>query len=161
MPAGEFLHAMFDALEQDEKTLINDSLRRVTFNNQQLNDVRDLIDKLRIAFRSRTGFVFRKNTPDTSRDEEGNLTVPVVAKSPMPQVAWVFWLRDGGQPLVEELVRMLSTYHSTFGFKKVWHLKVQFGGSELPEPVTEFTNPQIPATGEIPSNANCRRRSAA
>lgn len=149
MPAGDFLHAMFDALEPDEKSLINDALRRATFHGEQVQDVRDLVDKLRVAFRSRTGFVFRRNEPDLSRDKEGNLMVPVAAKSPMPQVAWVFWLRPNGAPLVESLVSMLSSYHQSFGFQKVWHLKVPFSGGALPEPVTEFTNPQIPATGEI------------
>ncbi len=149
MPAGEFLHAMFEALEQSEKDLINDSLRRTTFQGTQLQDVRDLIDRVRVAFRSRTGFIFRRNTPDMSKDDDGELMVPVAAKSPMPQVAWVFWLRQGGEPLVEELVMMLRTYYTSFGFRKVWHLKVPFSGGSLREPVTEFTNPQIPATGEI------------
>ncbi|HEB53164.1 MAG TPA: hypothetical protein ENI87_07920 [bacterium] len=152
VPAGDFLHAMFDALEPDEKSLINDALRRATFQGTQVRDVRDLVDRIRIAFQSRTGFVFRRNQPDTSRDKEtGELLVPVTAKSPMPQVAWVFWLRPNGAPLVEELVTMLRTYYSSFGFRKVWHLKVPIGnsGATLPEPVTEFTNPQIPATGEI------------
>lgn len=149
VPAGDFLHAMFEALEDEEKNLINDSLRRATFQGTQLNDVRDLIERLSIAFLQRSGFVFRRNTPDMSRDEKGELMVPVAARSPMPQVAWVFWLRPNGAPLVEELVTMLSTYYTSFGFRKVWHLKVPFEGGALPEPVTEFTNPQIPATGEI------------
>ena len=140
---------MFEALEQSEKDLINDSLRRTTFQGTQLQDVRDLIDRVRVAFRSRTGFIFRRNTPDMSKDDDGELMVPVAAKSPMPQVAWVFWLRQGGEPLVEELVMMLRTYYTSFGFRKVWHLKVPFSGGSLREPVTEFTNPQIPATGEI------------
>lgn len=150
MPAGEFLHAMFDALEADEKSLINDSLRRATFNGEQVQDVRDLVDRLRLAFQPRTGFVFRRNIPDTSRDKEtGELMIPVTAKSPMPQVAWVFWLRPHGAPLVESLVSMLSDYHKSFGFKRVWHLPVPFGDRKLDEPVTEFTNPQIPATGTL------------
>ncbi len=150
MPAGEFLHAMFDALEVDEKSLINDALRRATFNGEQVQDVRDLVDRLRLAFKPRTGFVFRRNIPDTSIDKEtGELMIPVTAKSPMPQVAWVFWLRPNGAPLVESLVSMLSNYHKSFGFQRVWHLPVPFGDRKLDEPVTEFTNPQIPATGTI------------
>jgi hypothetical protein len=150
MPAGEFLHAMFDALEVDEKSLLNDALRRATFNGEQVQGVRDLVDRLRLAFKPRTGFVFRRNIPDTSRDKEtGELMIPVTAKSPMPQVAWVFWLRPNGAPLVESLVSMLSNYHKSFGFQRVWHLPVPFGDRKLDEPVTEFTNPQIPATGTI------------
>ena len=149
MPAGEFLHAMFDALEKDEKSLINDALRRATFAGEPVQDVRDLVERLRLAFQSRTGFVFRRNVPDLSVDKDGNLAVPVTAKSPMPQVAWVFWLKPERATLVESLVTMLSSDHKSFGFQKVYHLRVPFGDITLPEPVTEFTNPQIPATGEI------------
>jgi hypothetical protein len=87
--------------------------------------------------------------PDLSLNKAGKLAVPVTAKSPMPQVAWVFWLKPGRATLVESLVTMLSSYQKSFGFQDVYHLRVPFGGSTLPEPVTEFTNPQIPATGEI------------
>jgi hypothetical protein len=149
MPAGEFLHAMFDALEDAEKDLLNDSLRRTTFQGAQPADARDLIDKIKVAFQPRTGFVFRRNVPDTSRDEKGELMIPVGARSPMPQVAWVFWLRPNTKQIVDDFVSMLQTYHATFHFRRVWHLQVPFAGGRLPEPVTEFTNPQIPATGEI------------
>ncbi len=149
VPAGDFLQAMFDALEDSEKNLINDGMQRASYRGKRLNDARDLIEKLRVAFQTRSGFVFRKNQPDTSRDDKGELMVPVATKSPMPQVAWVFWLAPGGQPIVEEMVTMLSTYYSTFGFSKAWHLYVPFGETKFPEPVIEFTSPKIPATGEI------------
>jgi hypothetical protein len=149
MPAAEFLREMFGALESAEKDLLNDMLRRTTFQGTAVTDLPDLIERLRPAFLPRTGFVFRQNDPVTERDENGELKIPVAARSPIPQVAWVFWLRPGGQQLVEEFVRMLTTYYGTFGFKKQWHLPVQFAGGRLPEPVTEFTNPQIPGTGEI------------
>jgi hypothetical protein len=149
MPAGEFLEAMFEALEDAEKQLLNDAMRRASFQGTQLNDVRDLINRLKVAFLTRTGFVFRKNEPDMSRDEKGELMVPVVNRSPVPQVAWVFWLRPGGQALVEELVKMLQGAWTTFGFSKVWHLRVPFGNGHLLEPVTEFVTPAVPGTGEI------------
>ena len=150
MPAGEFLNAMFDALEDDEKSLINDALRRSNFNGAQLDDAVDLISRLRVAFQPRTGFVFRRNVPDLSRDKETNeLLVPVAAKSPVPQVAWVFWLRPGGANLVESLAKMLRDYYTSFGFQKVFYLSVPYAGGTFPEKVSEFTNPQIPATGEI------------
>ncbi len=149
MPAGEFLREMFGALEQAERELLNDMLRRTTFQGNAVVDVSDLIEKLKPAFLPRTGFVFRQNDPVTERDANGELKIPVAARSPVPQVAWVFWLRPGGQQIVEEFVRMLTTYYGTFGFRKQWHLPVQFAGGRLPEPVTEFTNPQIPGTGEI------------
>ncbi|MFN3241791.1 MAG: hypothetical protein ACE37K_09800 [Planctomycetota bacterium] len=156
MPSGEFLHAMFDALEQDEKSLINDALRRSSFSGQQVTDANDLIERIRIAFLPRTGFVFRRNIPDTSRDKEtGELMVPVAAKSPMPQVAWVFWLRPGGAQLVESLSKMLRDYYTSFGFRKVYYLSVPYvAGADgqtrnFSERVSEFCNPQIPATGQI------------
>jgi hypothetical protein len=149
MPAGEFLHAMWDALDDKEKDLVNDMVRRTTFQGQPVADMRDLIERLKLAFLPRTGFVFRQNDPITERDEKGELKIPVAARSPMPQVAWVFWLRPNGQPLVNEFVTLLRTYYSTFGFKKQWHLPVPFGDGRLSEPINEFTNPQIPATGQL------------
>jgi hypothetical protein len=149
MPVGEYLHAMFDALEDKEKELLNDSVRRTTFQGTNLTDFRDLIERLKVAFLPRTGFVFRENNPDMSKDDKGELAVPVATASPMPQVAWVFWLRPNGEALANELVTLLRTYASTFGFRKVWHLPVQVAGRSLDEKVTEFTNPLIPATGEI------------
>ncbi len=44
---------------------------------------------------------------------------------------------------------MLRTNYSNFRFQNVWHLPVSFGNSRLQEPVTEFTNPLIPGTGEL------------
>jgi hypothetical protein len=67
----------------------------------------------------------------------------------VPQVAWVFWLQPNGKPIADEVVTLLRTYASTFGFRKQWLLSVPFGGGKLPEPVNEFTNPQIPGTGEL------------
>ena len=58
-------------------------------------------------------------------------------------------MKPGRVQLVESLVTMLNSYSKSFGFNQVYHLPVPFGNSYLPEPVTEFTNPQIPATGEI------------
>ncbi len=150
MPAGEFLHAMVEALEPADRELLNDGMRRATLQNQALTGMDDLIDRIKVAFLPRTGFVFRRNQPDMSRDPAtGDLMVPVTARSPMPQVAWVFWLRQGSAKLIEDMVEMLKQNSGSFAFKKVWHLKVQYAGGYLPEFVTEFCNPQIPATGEI------------
>lgn len=149
MPAGEFLHAMYEALLPAEREVLDDALRRCTFQGQQLADARDLIDRLKLVLLARTGFVFRKNVPDTAKNEKGELYVPVTAKSPVPQVAWVFWLKDlrdnSNRSPADEIVTMLSRYASVFGFKNVYHLPVD----GLPEPVTEFANSQIPGTGEI------------
>lgn len=149
MPAGEFLNAMFDALDERERELIDDMVRRTSFLGQNVPNVRELIERLKGAFLPRTGFVFRQNDPVTEKEDDGSLKIPVAARSPVPQVAWVFWLRPGGKPIVDEFVNMLRTYGSTFGFRKQWLLSVPFAGGKLPEPVNEFTNPQIPGTGEI------------
>jgi hypothetical protein len=150
MPVGEYMHAMFDALDDRDKEILNDAVRRTTFQGTNVADFRDLIERLKLAFLPRTGFVFRRNEPDLSRDEKGELAVPVTARSPIPQIAWVFWLRpNGGDTIATELVTLLRTYASTFQFRKVWNLPVAIGSSKASEPVWEFTNPQIPGTGEI------------
>ncbi|MGE3172281.1 MAG: hypothetical protein AB7O97_06605 [Planctomycetota bacterium] len=147
VPPGEFLHAMYDAMLQSEREMLDDSLRRCRFQGQQLADTRDLIERLRIALLPRMGFVFRKNVPDMSRNENGELYIPVIARSPVPQVAWVFWLRQDvpGSP-ADDMVDMLRTHaQSAFRISNVYHLPVD----GLPEQVTEFANAQIPGTGEI------------
>jgi len=149
MPAGDFLMAMFDAIEPAEKDFINDSMKRAVYQGSPLNDTRDLIEKLKVAFLPRTGFVFRRNVPDVDRDDKGELKVPVTARSPMPQVAWVFWIRPGASSMVEEFVAMMRAQFQNFFFRRVYYLKVPHASGVFAEPVSEFTNPQIPATGAI------------
>ncbi|MCA8949569.1 MAG: hypothetical protein KDE27_08710 [Planctomycetes bacterium] len=149
MPVGEFLHAMFAALEPAERDLANEMARRSTFRNEQLTDMNDLISRLEIAFLPRAGFVFRRNVPDMSRDDDGQLKVPVARRSPIPQIAWVFWLRPGSEGMLEDLIQMLRNSPGNFHIRKVWNLRVPFSGGTLPEPVWEFCNAQIPATGEV------------
>ena len=152
VPAGDFLTAMHDSLLPNERELFDDVMRRCMFQGAQLADARDLIDKLKLSLLPRMGFVFRKNTPDLMKKPDGSLYVPVVARSPLPQIAWVFWLRqdvrvgaDGRTP-AEDLIEMLSKYGpSVFKFSNTYNLPV----GNLPEPVWEFVNPQIPGTGEI------------
>lgn len=152
VPAGEFLTAMHEALLPNEREMFDDVMRRCMFQGAQLADARDLIDKLKLSLLPRMGFVFRKNVPDTAKNEKGELYVPVVARAPIPQIAWVFWLRQDirvgaeGRTPAEDLVEMLRKYGSTvFKFANIYNLPV----NGLPEPVWEFTNPQIPGTGEI------------
>ncbi|MFN6192314.1 MAG: hypothetical protein ACK5BN_00635 [Planctomycetota bacterium] len=149
MPAGEFLNAMFDALDEKERQLFDEMVARTSFLGQNVPNVRELIERIRPALLPRTGFVFRQNDPVTEREDNGELKIPVAARSPVPQVAWVFWLQPNGKPIADEVVTLLRTYASTFGFRKQWLLSVPFGGGKLPEPVNEFTNPQIPGTGEL------------
>lgn len=149
MPAGEFLNAMFDALDEKERQLVDEMVARTSYLGQNVPNTRELIERLRPAFLPRTGFVFRQNDPIDEREADGSLKIPVAARSPVPQIAWVFWLQPGGKPLVDEFVAMLRTYAGTFGFRKQWLLSIPFAGGKLPEPVNEFTNPQIPGTGEL------------
>lgn len=137
MPVEEFLHAMLDALLPEERQLLDENLRKCRFMDQELANTRDLIDRMKVAFLPRSGFVFRRNLPDPE--------IPVAALSPVPQIAWVFWLRDGCAPIAEALVQMLQKHAAVFRFGPVYHLPLP----GLPEPVTEFTNPAIPGTGEI------------
>lgn len=137
-PVGDFLHAMFNALLPDEQQLFDDGMRRCSLNGQQLADTRDLIDKLKVAFSPRTGFVFRRNVPDPE--------IPVVSPSPVPQIAWLFWIREtpGSQELVQSFVDMLGNNAGVFRFKLY-----NYSIPGLPEPVKEFANPAIPGTGEV------------
>ena len=145
MRVGDFLDAMYGALLQDERDLLNDAFRRCVFRDEALDGTRDLINRVKLAFQPRSGFVFRRNVPDLSLNQDGELAIPVTAKSPVPQVAWVFWLRPGTAPLVKSLVEMLKKNTRVFRFVQMYHLAIP----DIGEEVTEFTNPQIPGTGEI------------
>ena len=145
MRVGDFLDAMFGALLQEEQELLDGALRHCMYQGEPLDGTRGLIDRLKLAFQPRTGFVFRRNVPDLSKDDEGQLMIPVTAKSPVPQVAWVFWLRPGASQVIENFIAMLKKYSSVFRFRQIYHLPIE----NLAEPVTEFTNPQIAGTGEI------------
>lgn len=138
MPAGEFMREMYVALTDVEKELINDGLR----GTGQFEDVMAVINKLEPALEQRTGFVFRKNIPDPE--------IPVADTSPVPQVAWVFWMRRGGRPLVQEFVDMVTRYREVLGFTNAYDLPLGLGGQGVGgDAAREFTNPQIPGTGSI------------
>ncbi|HLQ36730.1 MAG TPA: hypothetical protein VK348_02925 [Planctomycetota bacterium] len=149
MPAAEFINAMFAALPQNTKDMLNDGVRRSPYDNLQLADVRDLTEKLKAALLPRTGFVFKKNVPDEQ--------IPVIDISPVPQVAWVFWIRDGSRPLIEQFVRWLRNNAQTLGFNKLFALKLNLSGTQSAaatddpgeDVVKEFCNPGIDGTGEI------------
>jgi hypothetical protein len=137
MPVGDFLSAMFDAMPPDEQQLLDDSLRRCMYQGQQLEGFRDLVNRIQVAFLPRTGFVFRRNVPDPE--------IKVVARSPVPQIAWVFWLRPGSDLAADAVLGMLRKYRRVFSFDPVYQLPIP----GVPDLVSEFCNPQIPGTGEI------------
>lgn len=149
MPAGEFIDAMFQALTQSDRELLNDGVRHAPWDGQQLADARDLIDKLKTALLPRTAFVFRKNVRDPQ--------IPVGNPTPVPQVAWVFWIRDGGYSVLQQMVKWMRNNAQTLRFQRVYLLKLNLSGtsSQVTEDtgsgdvVWEFTNPQIDGTGEI------------
>lgn len=149
MPAGGFMEAMFQALAPKDREDFNNSVRRSSWEGQQLADVRDLIDRLKVALLPRTGFVFRKNLPDKD--------IPVANPAPVPQVAWVFWVGPGGAPILQQLMKWARSNAPTLRFAKVYLLKLNFSGTSSAvnedtgagDVVCEFTNPQIDGTGEI------------
>jgi hypothetical protein len=137
MPVGEFLRAMYGALLDKERELLNSGIARCVLQGQQITDFSDLIERLTPAFLPRAGFVFRRNVRDTE--------IKVADLSPMPQVAWVFWIKDGSTKLLEDFVEMLLRNAAAFKFHPVYNLPIK----PLPDNVVELCNPQIPATGEI------------
>lgn len=144
MPAGEFLHEMYAAMDDATQALFNDALDKTG----KYHSVPDLIDFLEPAFHPRTGFVFRKNRPDPGPDSH---KIVVAAPSPMPQVAWVFWLRKGGDALVHEFVEMMTRYREVIGLD-AWNYPLDLGGAGrgvAGDAAREFAHPQIPATGSI------------
>jgi hypothetical protein len=128
---------MYGALLDKERELLNSGIARCVLQGQQITDFSDLIERLTPAFLPRAGFVFRRNVRDTE--------IKVADLSPMPQVAWVFWIKDGSTKLLEDFVEMLLRNAAAFKFHPVYNLPIK----PLPDNVVELCNPQIPATGEI------------
>lgn len=138
MPAGDFLREMYSAMDDADKSLLNDSLRKTG----QYDGVLDLIEKLEIAFHPRTGFVFRRNTPDPE--------IPVATPAPTPQFAWVFWLRPGGEDIVANFVELLTRYRGVIGLEQAYNLPLGLAGQGVGgDAAREFTNPHIPGTGSF------------
>ena len=136
MPASEFISEMYRSLGREEKELLDENLRKTG----KYRGAQELIKKLEVALLPRTGFVFRKNVPDPQ--------IKVANPSPAPQVAWVFWLRKGGEKVVYDFIRMLKDHRHSFGFTQAFKLPLGLTGKGG-DAALEFTNPQIPATGEI------------
>lgn len=134
MPAGEFLHTMYGALDQATKELIQEALQKTG----QYRSVGELIEKVQTALLPRLGFVFRKNVPDQE--------IPVLAESPMPQIAWVFWVRPKMRQVLDDFVGMLNRYRETLKFQRAYQLPILGQKGDV---ILEFTSPQIPATGEV------------
>lgn len=135
MPAGPFLRQMYRAMDNDLRGLFEDSIRRTGV----YKSVDDLLGQLELAFLPRTGFVFRKNTPVPA--------IPVNDPAPLPQIAWVFWLRSaGGAEVVGRLLKAILQHHKTiFAGGTAYELNIEGRADKI----LECTNPNIPATGSI------------
>jgi hypothetical protein len=135
MPAGPFLRQMHRALDNDLRTLLEDHIKRIGV----YKSVDDLLNQLELAFLPRTGFVFRRNVPDTA--------IPVNDPTPLPQIAWVFWLRPaGGREIVSKLVKTILDHHRVL-FAGGTAYKLDLEGRA--DKILECTNPNIPATGSM------------
>lgn len=139
MPAGDFLREMVRALLDEDQALINDAVKRTGM----FDNVEGLVTKLEIALMPRTGFVFRKNDPDP--DPRIKVAVP----SPVPQIAWVFWLRPGQERMVDKLLADLRAHHKTLNFTSCYLNPLGITGGAQADAVSEFVNPQIPGTGMV------------
>ncbi|MEZ5964668.1 MAG: hypothetical protein R3F56_12535 [Planctomycetota bacterium] len=135
MPAGPFLRQMYRALDNDLRTLFEDVIKRTGV----YKSVDDLLGQLELAFLPRTGFVFRKNKPVPQ--------IVVNEPTPLPQIAWVFWLRTpGGAGIVSRLYDTILKHHRTiFAGGTAYELNIEGRADKI----LECTNPNIPATGSM------------
>ncbi len=136
MPAGDFLHEMFQAVDPDLRREIDQALVRTG----QYDGVNDLIEKIRPALKPRTGFVFHKTRPIGGGIE-------TFEPSPAPHVAWVFWIDDRFRKPLQDLYQFMTQYSAALQFKSAYDLDVT--GGQSGDAAREFTNPNIPATGEV------------
>ena len=135
MPAGPFLRQMHRALESDLRALFEDHIKRIGV----YKSVDELLGQLELAFLPRTGFVFRRNTPDPA--------IPVNDPTPLPQIAWVFWLRPiGGREIVSKFVKTILDHHRVlFAGGTAYNLDLDGRADKI----LECWNPNIPATGSM------------
>lgn len=135
MPAGPFLRQMYRALENDMRTLFEDGVKRTG----AYKSVDDLLGQLELAFLPRTGFVFRKNVQDPA--------ITVNDPAPLPQIAWVFWVRPaGGREVITRFLQAIYDHHRTiFAGSPAYWLPLEGRADRI----LECTNPNIPATGSM------------
>ncbi len=136
VPAADFLHEMFRAVEPELRRTIDEQLQRTG----QYDSVSALIDDLAPALLPRLGVVFRR-----AREIGGDITS--FEPSPAPHVAWVFWVDPRFRQQVQQLFAFLTRHSATLGFDKAYDLPVDGGAGG--DAAREFVNPNIPGTGEI------------
>jgi len=143
VPARDFLEEMFNALDPEEKTLLDDAFR----STGAYDSTRGVIDAMEFSLEPRVGIIFRENRPDTS-PERPMIAVP----SPAPHIAWVFWVEENMRKPVREFVEALRLHQQSFSFTRVMKLGLdiaQSGDEDFKNSALEFYHPQIPGTGEI------------
>ena len=150
MPARDFLEEMYLAMEENERALLDEAFRST--GEDGFSSVRELIDRLEFTFQPRTGFIFRRNVaekydPSLSGTPPPTVTIPSAA----PQIAWVFWVADGMEKPLVDMLKILENYRGTFGFTSVVKLDLGLGGggATFKNTVTEFYSPRVPGTGEV------------
>ncbi len=148
MPPGDFLREMYQAgLNVDEQDLLNQALSETG----EYKSILDLVDKMQLSFMPRIGIVFQPNV----RDDDFKRYFPVNEESPMPQWAWVFWVRESsGRGLVlnqslNKFITTLASHRGAFAFSKAYKLDLGLGQGDgsSGDVAYEFANPHIPGTG--------------
>jgi hypothetical protein len=134
MPAGPFLRQMYRALDKDVRELFDEGVKRTgAYKTSE-----ELLSQLELALLPRTGFVFRKNTPDRE--------IVVKNPEPLPQIAWVFWLKPiGGKAIVDKFLKVVFDHHRTIFQGPAYKLDIEGRADKI----LECTNPDIPGTGSL------------
>lgn len=134
MPAGPFLRQMYRSLDKDVRELVDEAIKRTG----AYKTTEELLSQLELALLPRSGFVFRKNTPDPQ--------IKVNNPEPLPQIAWVFWLRPtGGKDIVDKFLKVVFEHHRTIFNGPAYKLDIEGRADKI----LECTNPNIPATGSL------------
>ena len=142
MPAGDFMREMFNALDPATQSLVNEALQKTG----KFQSMLQLIEKLEVALYPRTGFVFRRKVADETQGASLKVAVP----SPVPHVAWVFWLREKETKIVNDVLKEIKTYAKTLGFEGVYNLNLALGpGGSGRDEAAELAHAQIEGTGSI------------
>ncbi len=140
MPAGPFLRQMYRAMDPDWRTLFEDAIKRTGV----YKSADELLQQLELAFLPRTGFVFRQNFPE--KVAANGISITVADPTPLPQIAWVFWVRPtGGKAIVDRLVKAIYEHHRTIFGAPAYHYPLEGRADQI----LECTNPHIPGTGSL------------
>ncbi len=141
MPACDFLQEMYQAVAPELRRELDQLIARTG----KFQSVSNLIDSLRTALQSRTGFVFHQKR--SLGDHPDGRPIESFEPTPAPHVAWVFWIDPRNRTPLEELYKFLSDYREILGFTAAYDLPILGAGGG--DAAREFINPNIPGTGEI------------